>query len=179
MLAYKVLHDGRSAFTGWEWPVPDGDSPGEWIEINGPIALCENGVHACTARQLPPWIGNELWAVELDGEILQTPLVLVASRARLLAPVRGWQQDTRIRYGEACESRASSVVAQRPDLQPLLGRIQRATSFASAGAAGYWAAMLAGDSVADRRSGPEYERGFAAERGAQADWLQAKLSLGG
>jgi hypothetical protein len=159
--------------------MPDGDSPGEWIEVNGPIAVCENGVHACAARQLAPWIGNELWAVELAGEILETQLVLVASRARLLAPVRAWDEDTRTRYGEACQSRASPLVAQRPDLQPLLARIQRATSFASAGAAGYWAAMLAGDSVADRRSGPEYERGFAAERAAQADWLQAELSLDG
>jgi hypothetical protein len=177
MLAYKVLHDGRSAFTGWDWPVSDGDSPGEWIEVNGPIALCENGVHACTARQLAPWIGNELWAVELDGEILQTDLVLVASRARLLAPVHAWDESMRTRYGEACLTRATPLAAERPDLQPLLARIQRATSFASAGAAGYWAAMLAGDSMADRRFGPEYERGFAVERAAQADWLQAQLNL--
>jgi hypothetical protein len=178
MLAYKVLHDGRSAFTGWEWPLPDRDSPGEWVQADGPVALCENGVHACTASQLPPWIGDELWAVELNGEILQTPLVLVASRARLLAPVHAWDQSTRIRYAEDCVARATLLAAQRPDLRDLIALIRRCADVGSAAAAGYWSAVMAGDCVAEHRAGPKYEQAFASERRTQADWLHTELDLG-
>ena len=93
--AYKVLIDGRSGFTGWRWPLPTGDEPGEWVSATGPLELCVNGVHACTVEQLAQWIGEELWTIELGGEILEAEAALVAARGRLLGRVAAWDQAAR------------------------------------------------------------------------------------
>src|SRR5579859_316080 len=66
--AYKVLSGGRSMFTGSAWPLPDGDAPGQWVQADGPVGLCTNGIHASSVDQLPQWLGDELWEVQLDGE---------------------------------------------------------------------------------------------------------------
>jgi hypothetical protein len=78
--AYKVLIDGRSGFTGWRWPLPDGDGPGEWVLASGTPELCVSGIHACTVDQLPQWLGEELWTIELAGEIVHSDAALVASK---------------------------------------------------------------------------------------------------
>jgi hypothetical protein len=45
-------------------------------------------------------------------------------------------------------------------------------------AAGYLTAALAGEVAADGgRDGPDYDRGFLAERTRQAQWLAARLGL--
>src|SRR5579875_39911 len=83
--AYKVLHEGRSLFTGSPWPLPAAGQAGDWVEAGGPPALCVRGIHAASTEQLPHWLGMDLWEVELGGEILEHEAALVASRAR---PVR-------------------------------------------------------------------------------------------
>ena len=92
MRAYKVLIDGRSGFTGYRWPLPTAGAPGDWVTATGPLELCGNGVHACTVGQLAQWIGEELWTIELGGEILEAEAALVAARGRLLGPVAAWDQ---------------------------------------------------------------------------------------
>ena len=67
MKAYKFLRAGRvGAFSGEAWP-EDGI-----IEVDGPLEECRNGVHACRADDLPYWLDDELWEVELDGGSLRS-----------------------------------------------------------------------------------------------------------
>jgi hypothetical protein len=170
--AYKVLGDGRSRFTGWEWPLPQGDAPGAWVHASpGPVALCANGIHACTVEQLPQWLGDELWIIELDGELLRTEAALVASRGRLVAPVGEWDAGRRRAFAQDCAQRAR----QGGDGGPVLAVIERMAAAGAAAPAGYWAAVLAGERVAARRDGPDYDAAFAGERARQAEWLAAEL----
>jgi hypothetical protein len=186
VLAYKFLAGGRSPFSGWQWDLPDGGRPGEWVEVSGPLELCANGVHACTPGQLPLWLGQDLWQVELGGEILATEQVLVASRARLTAPVAAWDASCQERFGAYCVRRAGEMAAGYPPGGALAATVSALAGEVAAQAAelwvteaGYWAAALAGQLAAGRRDGPEYDRSFAAERALQARWLAAELHLPG
>lgn len=175
MRAYKVLGDGRSRFTGWPWPLPDGDQPGEWVAADGPPALCRSGVHACTVDQLPQWLGDELWVIELGGEILRTESALVAGRGRLLGPVVAWDEGARRAFAAACARRARDLSTAAPSPPVLPKAIERFASLGLAAPAGYWTAVLAGERIAGRRAGDEYDAAFAQERSRQARWLQSAL----
>lgn len=120
MRAYKVLIDGRSGFTGYRWPQPAGDEPGEWVSATGPLELCVNGVHACTVGQLAQWIGEELWTVELGGQILETEPAIVASQGRLLGRVAAWDEAGRTAFAEACARRAHATAADEHERAALL-----------------------------------------------------------
>jgi hypothetical protein len=88
--AYKFLGAGRlGAFSGFAWP------EGEWVESDGPPVTCRSGIHACLPEHLAYWIMDELWEIELDGDVYETPLKVVARRGRLLAPVATWDDGAR------------------------------------------------------------------------------------
>jgi hypothetical protein len=173
--AYKVLIEGRSGFTGWRWPLPRDGAPGEWVVASGRLELCVNGIHACTINQLPQWLGEELWTIELDGEIVRADAALVASRARLLGRVEGWGDATRTAFGRDCARRALGAAIDGQSSGVLLGAIDRFVAAGRAGPAGYWSAVLAGERAAGRRSGSDYDAAFAEERAAQGRWLEAAL----
>jgi hypothetical protein len=176
MRAYKFLTDGRSPFTGRPWPLPRATGAGDWIETEGQLQMCVNGIHACTALQAPYWLTDELWAVELDGEILEADVAVVASRGRLTEAIAGWNMDARVAFCTSCAERAQHL-AIRPDSQPLVDRVVAWAPGGWAASVGYWAGVLAGETAAGRRTGPEYERAFAAERAEQARWLTSALEL--
>lgn len=178
MLAYKTLEDGRAPFTGTHWPLPDGATPGGWVEAGpGALALCRNGVHACSAAQLPPWLGRELWLVELGGELIDAGATTVAARGRLVEPVTGWDEQARGAFGADCAVRAQRTAHGVSELQPVVDTVRRAASTGDAAVAGYWAAVVAGQRATGSRAGERYERAVAAERAAQADWLVTALGL--
>jgi hypothetical protein len=177
MLAYKVLSDGRSRFTGWRWPLPDGNGPGAWVQASGPLRLAANGVHACTVAQLPQWLGPEMWRIELDGEIVETEPAVLAASGRLLARVSEWDHEAHVAFGRACAERARSLSPDVPDGEQALEKIERFAGLGRAAPSGYWTAVLAGERAGGRRSGPEYDAAFAHERATQAAWLQSELGL--
>ncbi|MGZ4173972.1 MAG: hypothetical protein ACXVQR_05790 [Solirubrobacteraceae bacterium] len=175
MRAYKVLAEGRSGFTGRRWPLPAGRRPGEWVRATGRLEPYLNGVHACRVAQLPQWLGDEVWIIELGGEVLHAEAALVAERGRLLGPVAGWDRPARIEFARACAGRARGAAGSVEAGEQILECIDTFAADGRAGPAGYWTAVLAGESAAGRRAGPDYDRAFAAERAAQAAWLEAVL----
>jgi hypothetical protein len=91
MQAYKYLsHGAIGPFSGFPWPAPGGFGPGEWVRVEGGLEPCGNGIHACRMRDLPYWINDELWEIELDGAIVAERRGLVAEQGRLVRPVDGW-----------------------------------------------------------------------------------------
>lgn len=177
MLAYKVLHGGSSMFSGFRWPLPDGAQPGAWVTASGPLALCGNGIHASTIGQLPQWLGDEIWEIELDGEIVEEEPALVAERARLLRRVSEWDEDARRGFAQDCAARAEEIVRGYPAGEPILReKIDWFVPRAMAAPAGYWTALLKGESVTGRRRGDDYDRAFAGERAEQARCLRGLLS---
>jgi hypothetical protein len=177
MRAYKVLNEGKSEFTGWQWPLPSDEQPGEWVHADGPIGLCVNGIHASTTEQLPHWLGAELWEIELDGEIVRDEAAVVASRGRLLRRIDAWDEPTRRRFAEACLERAREIASGYPAGEGLVEKVEHTLSWAGAAPAGYFTAMLAGESDTGRHSGPDYDRAFVRERAIQAQWLRRELRL--
>ena len=65
MRALKALRAGAvGPFSGFRWPTP-GDGPGQWVAASP--SPCASGVHACLRGQLPLWLHDELWEIELGG----------------------------------------------------------------------------------------------------------------
>jgi hypothetical protein len=165
-------------FTGWGWPLPSGETPGDWVRADGEIGLCVNGIHASNTDQLPQWLGDEIWEIELDGEIVRTEPALVAARGRLVRPLAEWDEAARLAFCEDCAMRARRIADRSPaGAEVYAGKIEPFTTRGMAAAVGYWTALVAGEAVAGRRDGAEYDGAFTRERAAQAAWLRRELGL--
>lgn len=118
MNAYKFL--GRGAvglFSGFKWPTPAGDRPGEWIDVEGPLVAGSNGVHALRTSALVYWIDDELWVTELEGETTEADGIVLGRRARLVRRVPAWNEATARAFTQSClESARASAARALPDL---------------------------------------------------------------
>jgi hypothetical protein len=107
MLAYKFLREGRvGQFSGLAWP-----EPGVWVRVPE-VALCRSGIHACRPQDLPWWLADELWEVELDGEVSADYHKIVAPAGRLRAQLSGWTVACARTFADACAWRARDRAVQ-------------------------------------------------------------------
>ena len=159
MDAYKFLGPGRySLLTGFRWPV------GEWVEVRGPLVASQNGIHGCRVADLPHWLDEVLWRVELGGDLIQAERTVVARSGRLLEPVTAWTARVQSEFASACAARDRG-----------LGPADAAAGWVPSAGAAYIAAHGAG--LEAEAAGGDYEEGFAAERAWQARWLADRLGL--
>ena len=108
MIAYKFLRSGRAGpFTGFRWP-----APGVWVHAEGDIAACRRGIHACRVRDLPWWLADELWQIELDGDVQVDEHKILAPAGRLRSQVEGWTPACAQEYADACAWRAREPAVQ-------------------------------------------------------------------
>jgi hypothetical protein len=175
MRGYKWLRDGgRSMFTGFWWPLPRPDQPGEWVQVSGELALCRNGFHACRLGQLSHWLGQQLWVLDLGGQVAEFDGVMVAQRARLVEMVGSWNETSRRDFVMDCAKRVGDLTAGGQELSD----VRDCADQGNAPAAAYITAVLAGEAVASgARSGPDYDRGFLVERTRQSQWFAEHLGL--
>jgi len=113
--AYKFLRPGRvGPFSRREWPT-DG-----WCD----------GIYACESRHLALWIWEELWEVELDGQVTERGHKLHAPRGRLVRRVDSWSEPAAraLAADSARRAREHAVAALRS-----AGRDDSADAFAAAG----------------------------------------------
>ena len=107
MKAYKFLALGSTGrFSEFSWPRPAGAEPGAWVAAAEGLEDCRHGVHACRRGQLLDWIDDELWEIELDGEIVVGEAMVVAERGRLLRQIEQWDGPTAQEFADACAWRA-------------------------------------------------------------------------
>jgi len=107
LVAYKFLRPGAiGPFSGFAWPAPAGGA-GEWVEAATSRGPCRDGIHACEPPHLARWIWEELWEVELDGEVERRRHKLRAPRGRLLRRVDAWSGKTARRFARDCAERAA------------------------------------------------------------------------
>jgi hypothetical protein len=110
VIAFKFLSQGAvGPFSGAQWP-----PAGAWLEVDGPLEACASGVHACSRDALAYWLGEELWEVELGGEIVDEGTVLVAGRGRLLSRIDRWPAVS-FRFAAACGERARELCERAPE----------------------------------------------------------------
>jgi hypothetical protein len=167
VIAYKFLRpDGTSAFTGFRWPLPNG-GPGAWVDAR--VEPCRSGIHACRLSDLPLWAGRMLYEVELDGDIVEQPTKVVASRGRLLRRVGAWDDDLREAYTRMCADRAHDLaLGASPPLDEWDAVVEPSVPEGPA-LLGFVAAR-----IAEEIAGIE---AYHAERRRQTGWLVERLGL--
>ncbi len=167
MIAHKFLRtDGTSPFATYRWDLPDLE-PGRWV--NAPVDPCRSGIHACRMADLPFWVDDTLYEVELDREIVAGRSKLVASRGRLLRRIEPWDEELRHAYMRMCADRARELALSVTPPLEAWGAMAKPSVGHGPGAIGFVAAR-----IAEEVSGPE---GYRAERARQAAWLAERLGL--
>jgi len=163
VIAYKFLGvGGIGRFTRFRW------EPGTWVEAQTADA-CRSGIHACRVADLPIWLDQELWEIELDGEIVVGERKVVATRGRLTRRVERWTPELAREFGRFCSRRTRARVGSVPVLSGYVADVDRFVSQDRIAIAGFAAAR-----AAELRDGAAaYER----ERQAQASWLADRLGL--
>src|SRR4051794_16079438 len=102
MIAYKFLRVGRMGpFSKFAWP-----EPGVWVRADTAADPCRHGIHACRTRDLPWWLSDELWEIELGGASRIDEHKIVAAAGALRSQIDGWTAACAQEYGEACAWRA-------------------------------------------------------------------------
>ncbi|MDQ2913939.1 MAG: hypothetical protein M3T56_11870 [Chloroflexota bacterium] len=120
MIAYKFLSSGALGFfSGYTWPTPAADRPGDWVRASGELRQCQNGIHACTETQLVEWLDEELWEIELDGTAVDVESGLVAQAGRLIRRLEGWDEKCARAFVDHC---ADTTVALAAESLVLTGR---------------------------------------------------------
>jgi hypothetical protein len=167
VIAYKFLAAGRvGPFSRLPWPA------GEWVAAEGPLELCRNGVHGCTVGALALWLHDELWAVELAGEMELVDGVVMARRGRLRERVAGWDAAAARELAAASAAHArgharagAAAAAYAADAEKYARAVESATDAAVVTYMGARAAEVAAAG------------GFGRERAWQARWLADRLHL--
>ena len=68
MIAYKFLRSGRiGPFSAFPWP-----EPGVWVHAPRDLAACDAAFTPADPSDLPWWLADELWEIELDGRVQTT-----------------------------------------------------------------------------------------------------------
>ncbi|WP_242344304.1 hypothetical protein [Anaeromyxobacter terrae] len=191
MIAFKFLAAGALApFTRFEWP-----TSGEWV--SAAAARPELWIHACRADDLPYWLADELWRIELDEPVRAARYQVAAPRARLLARVDAWDRALAGDYARACALRARDLalphvpaatrdaLARATDLEAI------AAAASGAGSVSRAAELVADAAQSALRVGPAVSSyiaavlasmvggglaAFEAERAWQARWLAERLA---
>jgi len=161
MVGYKFLAEGATGvLSGFSWPI------GRWVTVDGELVPTRRGVHACRARDLSHWIDEELWAVELDGELLEHDRLVVARSGRLVERIETWTPALAGEYARA-------AVERRSDIPGLLEDVELWDW--DPPSAAYMAAHA--HALRAQERGETYDAAFDAERAWQSEWLARRLGL--
>jgi hypothetical protein len=180
MKAFKFLGAGALArFGRCTWPTPTLAAPGAWVEVALPLQMCARGVHACREGDLPFWIDDELWRIELAGEIVRGKTMVVAERGRLLERVSSWAAPLRAELARFCRERTEAVVARalaegRDDVvvaQRLLADVTALAELGQLATAAYISAVAARCTSDDSA-----QAAYLAERATQSAWLAERVA---
>ena len=129
MRAYKFLDaQGVTVISGTPWPLPSGDEPGPWVEAPS-VRPCHEGIHACRVEELAYWLSDELWEIELDGEIRAAQHKVVARRGRLVRRLDAWSGGVAAELSTWCAWRTRDAAV---DLLNDVGESSWAEQFAQA-----------------------------------------------
>ena len=123
MIAYKFLRSGRvGPFSAFPWP-----EPGVWVHAPRDLTACRRGIHACRPSDLPWWLSDELWEVELDGQVQDDEHKVIAPAGRLRSQIdgvdAGMRSGVRGRMRMACAG--TSGTGPDPRRTPTRGRRAR------------------------------------------------------
>lgn len=201
MIAYKFLRPGRvGPFSQFRWP-----EIGAWVRSGSDVAGCARGIHACRVADLPWWLAEELWEIELEGDVGVFDRKLVATHGRLMAPVHAWTPGCAREFALTCAWRTRDLaidalvqaghhreatrlarcatlerlLATSSELVPDASGLQIILTIARDGAleAHAGAAPACAYIAAHAARRLDGPAGYEAERARQSDWLADRLGL--
>lgn len=113
MTCYKFLARGAvGPFSGRPWPSPQGfGRPGGWMAASR-LEPCRSGLHLCRPTDLPLWLCEELYTVEVEGEVLAHDSFVLVHRARLVDRVDAWRQETAGSFCHGCALRVRDLAVE-------------------------------------------------------------------
>jgi hypothetical protein len=165
--AYKCLTaDGAGVFSGFVWPLPSADGPGDWVESD--VEPCRSGIHACRTVDLPYWLTPALFEIELDGTVEEHSVKVVAPRGRLVRRVDGWDGAALRAYAAMCDARARELAASAK------GRLDGWLPASEDEVGGPAHIGFTAAAIAEQLDGPD---AYAEERLRQSRWLADRLAL--
>ena len=201
MIAYKFLRSGRiGPFSAFQWPEPN-----IWVHAPRDSVACRRGIHACRPSDLPWWLADELWEIELDGRVEPDQHKIIASAGRLRSRIGAWTPACAQEYADACAWRAQERAIQaltRAGHRDQAAQLARCTTLDDALVAARKLAedlpevrislTIAGDGAVRALTGApptsayiaahaamrlDGNAGYLAERAWQSDWLVQRLDL--
>ncbi|HXM56419.1 MAG TPA: hypothetical protein VOB72_13580 [Candidatus Dormibacteraeota bacterium] len=105
-------------FSGLEWP-----PTGEWCG--------RGGVSGCRRDDLPYWIHDTLWVLELRGPIVEEDVKVVGADGRLVGRVEAWDGGAALAFAADCALRMRDLAAgelRRAGHPDAAARLRRARS---------------------------------------------------
>lgn len=113
MTWFKFLASGAvGPFSRHRWPPPDGShKPGEWVTVDHALDPCRSGLHLCRTVDLPFWLHEELYTVDVDGPVVEYESFVLARRARLVRLV-AWDRRAASGFSRFCARRVRDLAAE-------------------------------------------------------------------
>jgi hypothetical protein len=155
---YLFLRSGQKAsLRETRWPAPEAGAPGAWIEAGADAP--PDSIQAYPLGELPWYLDEELWEVELGGDLRREGHAFVAERGRLLNRVDAWTPEVAAELVEACAFRLRDACADalaRAGLEPEANDLAECTSLD--------ALERVGSAIAGRSADPASDlAGFTAD----------------
>jgi hypothetical protein len=101
---YAGLRSGAvDRLTEFAWPTPAAEAPGSWVEAG--VDAPHDAVRGFPVEQLPWWLDDELWQLELAGEQTAELRRTRATRGRLIRRVETWTPEVATSLVEVCAQR--------------------------------------------------------------------------
>lgn len=155
--------DGTGPYSHFRWPI------NEWVDVEGPLEMCLNGIHACTPIQSFAWFDYNCHLVTMRGERLidESNDKVCLRSARISPPLATWNERTQRLLAADFADRVLHLFEEKyPDddrpreairdarehANGTISHVARAASWAAAGASAWDtardAAVVASGSVA-------------------------------
>jgi hypothetical protein len=106
---YAFLAEGAVApLSGFVWPKPNDGEHGAWVDTH---EAPDEALRGYRVDDLPYWLDDELWNIELEGALAKRDHVLLAERARLLGQIDAWDEPLAWEFTGACARRVAERAA--------------------------------------------------------------------
>jgi len=179
---YKTFRAGRiGPHSGVKWP----KRIGAWVAVEGPLALCENGIHVARGEaELVDWLSDEVYEVEVRGERIDSDSKACVRECRLVRRVETLNDRTLRLFAADCAERALSRVASPDPRSVEAVRVARLfaeggateSELAAAGDAAWAAAWdAAGDAAWAAAGDAAWAAAWDAAGDAEREWQAQRL----
>jgi hypothetical protein len=109
VFAYAFLAKGAvEPLSGFVWHAGEDRERGAWVEAD---TAPTEALRGYPARDLPYWLDDELWNIELAGTLAERDHLLIAERARLLGRIDAWTDRLAWELVTACARRVAREAA--------------------------------------------------------------------